>query len=56
MFGSLWLGGFFLGLEEASPRSEALPGVEGGVASGIDLADLCAFLALFAGVFFGASP
>src|SRR5438105_4505533 len=55
MSGSLCLGGFFAVVEE-SPRSGPFPGVEGVVASGIDLADFCAFFALFAGFFFGASP
>src|SRR4051812_33901601 len=54
MFGSLCLGGFFASPEES--RSEPLPGVLGGVASGIDLVDLCAFFPLFAVFFLGASP
>src|SRR2546430_11740821 len=56
MLGSLCFGDFFGGLVVASPRSEPLPGVEGWVASGIDLVDFCAFFALLAGVFLGASP
>src|SRR3954466_14330549 len=51
MFGSLCVGVFFAGFAVSS-RSISFPGVEGGVASGIDFADFFAFFALFAGDFF----
>src|SRR3954452_13776099 len=54
MFGSLAFGVFFAGFAVSS-RSISLPGVDDGVASGIDFADFFAFFALFAGAFFAVA-